>query len=344
MASLEMPHHIIVTPNDKNILPGNLALISEDEHFSKRSQLMPIKTAPPCLKGAKAYADFPPTPPDDMPVPNPSAKRTVSFRLPELPNGGYFDEEDEFSAQTPDCVSDDDDDDDDTLALGCVEVSSDILVALMNRDKDMRELAVRNKSFFDLVRQSLVKGHSWEAFVKVLYTPREELPDVLWMKGLTQYLEPNPSLLKKFKDIVGYIDVDVHKDDEDDDDDDDDDDNYFFNGGGELVDITTIRDYPERLEALEKSYPQFFITMYKALNKVHDLGDVHPQRIIQDNTGAYAEFKKLLYASRDEIDDDNWEMDMYDTLDPWPKLIAQFEQIVAYEAQDDEDYDGRDGC
>ncbi|CAG8829945.1 1058_t:CDS:2, partial [Racocetra persica] len=45
----------------------------------------------------------------------------------------------------------------------------------------------------------------------------------------------------------------------------------------------------------------------------------------------YDEFKKILICPRSEMSDDEWEMVIYECLDPWPQLVAQFEEIVAYE-------------
>ncbi|RHZ54523.1 hypothetical protein Glove_426g75 [Diversispora epigaea] len=132
-------------------------------------------------------------------------------------------------------------------------------------------------------------------------------------------------------------------------------------------DICAIRDYPKILENLEISYPQFFINAKQELSQETQrrgsiLGGNHLSQTRHSSCSSPAcslnggfnfggkintevteepattlndEFKSILVASRDEIPDEEWETAIYECLDPWPQLVAQFEEIIKYETSND---------
>jgi hypothetical protein len=229
-----------------------------------------------------------------------------------------------------------------SIDIAVRDLSQDILVALVDRDVEMRELFVRNQEFFDTVKQSIFEDDDgWENFLKVLYSKREIIPDSEWMNSISEFLSPNPPFLVKFKEIIGFYD--------DDDDNVQEENEEFYscdmmNDG--FLDITPIRDF---VDHLEESYPQFFINTREQLCKerqrkgsflggnylCNDNSPLHPN--VEDQCSdkpsetLYDEFKRILLTPRSEMDDSEWETAIYECLDPWPLLIAQFEEIVKYE-------------
>lgn len=90
-------------------------------------------------------------------------------------------------------------------------VSSDILVALLDRDSEMKDLVARNYPFYETLQHYIEETQgqeAWTRFQDVLYKPRQKLPDRVWMNQITHYLAHNPVFLTKFKEIVGYEDED----------------------------------------------------------------------------------------------------------------------------------------
>ncbi|CAG8730993.1 728_t:CDS:2, partial [Acaulospora morrowiae] len=237
---------------------------------------------------------------------------------------------------------------------GC-DLSSDILVSLMDRDKEMKDLFICNQEYFDLVKQSIfgASEEGWQQFLEILYAPRRVLSDSEWISTISEVLDPNPHLLAKFKEIVGYY-------------------------------VCMIRDYPKILENLETSYPQFFVNVNQFLSQQAEyrgsaLGGNHlsqARQSVRVSSGGifqegnnnnndselsslwkrcsptislplkqtnppsktptlYDEFKSVLLSSRSELSDEEWEMAIYEYLDPWPQLAAQFEEIISYEIGED---------
>ncbi|KAI9006640.1 hypothetical protein CLU79DRAFT_565907 [Phycomyces nitens] len=104
-------------------------------------------------------------------------------------------------------------------------VSPNILVALLNRPREMQDLAVRNAFFYEAIESYIrdTQGDSeWESFQHIVYAPREEMPDRVWMASITDYLGHHPAFLGKFKESVGYQSSSSEGEDEDDEDDGDD--------------------------------------------------------------------------------------------------------------------------
>ncbi|KAI8985922.1 hypothetical protein BDB01DRAFT_786877 [Pilobolus umbonatus] len=88
-------------------------------------------------------------------------------------------------------------------------VSADILVAMLDRPKEMRELVSRNSQFYEVLEHyiSETQGQlAWERFQEIVYKPRQKMCDRVWMSYITHYLSHNPVFLTKFKEIVGYTD------------------------------------------------------------------------------------------------------------------------------------------
>ncbi|CAG8590018.1 8084_t:CDS:1 [Paraglomus brasilianum] len=161
------------------------------------------------------------------------------------------------------------------ITLQCMELPSDILVALKDRKREMEDLAIVNKDFFELIRCYLDEDEVWEKFVTLLYTPREVLPDGEWMDAVAKYLRPNRPLFERFREMVGYdLETDLSDPENDEEqeavdhadegeDDRDDDDGY---GYGRDAGIRQIRDYPEKLASFEETYPKFFDNLRRFLS------------------------------------------------------------------------------
>ncbi|CAG8791731.1 7764_t:CDS:2, partial [Racocetra persica] len=256
-------------------------------------------------------------------------KRSVGFIIPEKNNSQnvstavVFDDDstivstpiDEFFLDSPGASS---------IDISVRDLTSDILVALVDRDVEIKDLFVRNQDYFDFVKQTAFSSNvRWQEFLNVLFSPREKIPDFDWMNTISKLL--SPPLLVKFKVIVGPI--------------------------GDM-DIASIRDYPKSLEYLEKSYPQFFVNARQVLSlenhrKGSILGGNHltddiplqseNDTIVNGNnsvTTLYDEFKRILLCPRSEMDDVEWDISIYELLDPWPLLVAQFEEIIAQEIKE----------
>lgn len=202
-------------------------------------------------------------------------------------------------------------------------VPDTILVALLDRDIEMKELASRNKSFFTMLESHL--HESWPDFQRVLFARREAIPDAEWIRQISVFLEHAPALFEKFKDLVGY---EEYLFDSDSYDDDDEEIRYgsYDESTFENVDITLIRNYPSKLATFKQSYPQFFI------NAKHCFTEEEEQETKFGNH-SYDAFDHLLFSSRRDMEDQEWENKIYDLLDKWPNLLAQLKEIVAYEVE-----------
>ncbi|KAI8973300.1 hypothetical protein BDF20DRAFT_881613 [Mycotypha africana] len=89
--------------------------------------------------------------------------------------------------------------------------SADILVALLDRPAEMKDLVLRNKSFYETLENYITEtqgSEAWQHFQDILYKPRERLPDRIWMNQISHYLAQNPVFLNTFKESVGYDDDD----------------------------------------------------------------------------------------------------------------------------------------
>ncbi|KAI8366393.1 hypothetical protein EDC96DRAFT_508825 [Choanephora cucurbitarum] len=86
-------------------------------------------------------------------------------------------------------------------------VTSDILVALLNRPVEMKRLSARNVQFYEALERYITEtqgANAWKRFQDLVYKPREKMCDRVWMNHIQQFLAHNPVFLSKFKESVGY--------------------------------------------------------------------------------------------------------------------------------------------
>ncbi|CAG8734748.1 306_t:CDS:2 [Cetraspora pellucida] len=264
----------------------------------------------------------------NLPKVSPNEKRSVGFNIPEgldnSQNGsplalliGADDDStivstpiDEFFLDSPTASS---------IDISVRDLNSDILVALVDRKVEIKDLFVRNQDYFDFVKQTAFSSNDrWQEFLDVLFSPRGQIPDFDWMNTISELLIYTCGTDNPIGDM----------------------------------DIASIRDYPKSLEYLEKSYPQFFENAHQILSRErhrkgsflggnHLTDDIPLQSendmIVNSNnsvskpTTLYDEFKRILLCPRSEMDDVEWDISIYELLDPWPQLVAQFEEIIAHE-------------
>jgi hypothetical protein len=238
------------------------------------------------------------TPPLERPTEE-KRKGSVTFDLPPTPPVAK--EKDLLSPSEP-------------IASTCIDICAQavpdtMLVALFDRSSEMKELVHHNKVYFQSLEYHL--GEKWSRFLNTLYCSRTNMPDVEWIGRISKALQDVPPLLEKFKELVGYLG----------DDDDDDDDNissysseqYYFSD----VDLTRIRDFPERLERFHKSYPQFFINCKQTMDEEQ-----------------YKIFSNTLFMERAQVSDYTWESSIYNQLHCWQNILEQLQEIVAYEIEE----------
>jgi hypothetical protein len=299
----------------------------------------PVKMAKP---NKTRVDNFPMTPPED--------KRSVSFDLHSnailhIPCDKSDTNYNEFNATSPS----------ESIDIAVRDLSEDICVSLLKRDTEMKVVFARNQEFFDTLKQVTFEDEeSWEDFIKVLYSKRDEKPDPQWMDEISEILSANPPFLVTFKQIIGYYESDDDNSNNDYDsniaesfeyEDEDISDSCVINEPV-YIDITPIRNYPSKLENLEVNYPQFFRNAKELLHKErkrrgsalggNHLGDdnplLHPNHPDTEPEGSsetlYEEFKRILITPRKVMDDDEWETSIYECLDPWPQLIDQFEEML----------------
>ncbi|KAL7334404.1 hypothetical protein PS15p_200037 [Mucor circinelloides] len=91
-------------------------------------------------------------------------------------------------------------------------VSSDILVALLDRPSEMRGLAACNAHFYEALEHYITETQgkdAWKRFQDIVYKPRDKLSDRSWMNQISHFLAHNRIFLTKFKESVGYEDDEV---------------------------------------------------------------------------------------------------------------------------------------
>ncbi|KAI9491502.1 hypothetical protein BDB00DRAFT_485068 [Zychaea mexicana] len=216
-----------------------------------------------------------------------------------------------------------------SIDIAAHAVPDTICVSLLDRDTEMRHLVAHNAPLFNTLRSHLFTD--WPRFENTLYVARQQLDDVEWMARISKALQPVPSLLQQFRDLVGYIPHDdtppetaetavdllllphspapEHQRRADEEFD--------------HVDITRIRQQPDKLKDFPTHYPQFFVNCQNSLRNHHSKDD-----------GAYQRFTDTLFAAPSAaLPDDVWEMKIYNQLDPYPDLVAQLKEIIAYETE-----------
>ncbi|KAI8053149.1 uncharacterized protein B0P05DRAFT_561788 [Gilbertella persicaria] len=222
-------------------------------------------------------------------------KTSVTFDLPAEQQG---DEETAQELLSPCATSP-------TIDIHAQIVPDTMLVALFDRASEMKELIHYNKTFFLALKSHL--GTKWPRFENTLYCERQKMPDYEWMKRISKALQAVPSLLEKFKELVGYLGEEEEEEEAADTASD-----YFFSH----VPISRIRRMPQRLS--KESYPQFFI------NCQESLGD------------DYQAFYDLLFTSPDQLEDHAWEQQMHERLKSRKNILEQLQEIVAYEIEEEE--------
>jgi len=244
------------------------------------------------------------------------------------------------------------------IDITCQQVPSELLVALVERQAEMRELFELNKDFFDLVRQSICDDDDWKRFMSTLDAPRDKLPDREWIEALAQFLRPNLPLFVKFKELVGCDPTvglrpqgerDANANDNDDFHDEDYEKiSWYGDEQFDGVDITLIRDHLQSL-SFESVYPQFFINARDSLarnpNSSSGRGNFSPVKMHAakmpadgdaEDQDPYVEFKRIFFTPRDVMPDDVWEASVYACLEGCPSLIAHLKEIVMYEVLEDD--------
>ncbi|KAF9432094.1 hypothetical protein BGZ76_011271 [Entomortierella beljakovae] len=201
----------------------------------------------------------------------------------------------------------------------------DMLVALFVRPVELEALAARHSEFFALMYNSLTKVDKSE-FKKMLFMPREDYPDLEWMRYIIEQFDSLPFIIERFKDIVGWIGPDsedeaVHWSEEE----------YGCRDSSfDNVQIKWLRDIENfPIEVFKQFYPQFFTNARQSLEgrRMSHGGDQRDQYVI---------FCETLGLTRDELPCDNaWMRRMNCCLEKHPELLLQLKEIIAYEV----DYD-----
>ncbi|KAI8149943.1 hypothetical protein BJV82DRAFT_662041 [Fennellomyces sp. T-0311] len=222
-----------------------------------------------------------PPPQDEDDVPR---KPSVSFDLSNLPDPATpaVDEEALLSPTR-------------SIDIAAHAVPDTICVSLLDRDTEMRQLVAHNAQLFNTLRSHLFKD--WPRFENTLYVPRRQIDDLEWMARISKALQPVPSLLQQFRDLVGYIPHSPPS----------------TASPFDHVELLRIRAHPDKLKQFPAHYPQFFVNC---------------QTCLQDEQQA---FEDTLFSST--LPDDVWETTIYNQLDRWPDLVAQLKEIVAYETE-----------
>ncbi|KAI7855825.1 hypothetical protein BDC45DRAFT_438243 [Circinella umbellata] len=217
-------------------------------------------------------------------------KPSVTFDLSNLPAPRFEEQETALLSPTR------------SIDISAQAIPDTICVALLDRDTEMRHLVAHNTPLFNTLRSHLF--NDWPRFENTLYVPRQQLDDIEWMARISKALQPVPSLLQQFRDLVGYVAPREQQQQFD------------------HVDITRIRALgQDKLKDFPTHYPQFFINCQNCLLEK------------KDNNKGYKGFTETLFASSQTIPDDIWEMRIYNQLDPYPDLLAQLKEIIAYETE-----------
>ncbi|GAB5586380.1 hypothetical protein Unana1_01280 [Umbelopsis nana] len=241
-------------------------------------------------------------------------------------------------------------------------VGDSVLVALLDRSRDMEDLVSRNTDFFEAIEHHIYETQgkeAWNEFKHVLFAPRETLPDGAWLDSLVDRLEANPTFIAKFYEIVGYDEYRSDSDPEDEveirstntqpirqelDSEADEEPN----------ELTDLRNFPELQNQLPDAFPVFFRKVRHCLsqgctldavnvparrNSVQadsltddvdiDVAEVRHQHINIDAEGDYEKFITTLKTTRrEQPDDERWEEEVCDSLEGWPDLLEELREIV----------------
>ncbi|KAI9299546.1 hypothetical protein BJ944DRAFT_274142 [Cunninghamella echinulata] len=228
-------------------------------------------------------------------------KKRVKFCLPTLQTD--MEEEEEEKEKEENLCSP-------NIDIHAHMVPDTILVALLNRDQEMKELVQHNQPFFKSIQLQLGKKE-WHTFEKILYSPRQQYNDYQWMMKIKGYLNRIPTSFITFKDLVGCMMV---EDGEDEDEEKAHSEPTFF----QHINVCHIRHYPEKLNDFKSSYPQFFINCQQVLSKK-----------------AMATLESTLFTPSSSLSDQQWKSIINQILSCHQNLMDQLKEIIAYEINDD---------
>ncbi|KAJ3181301.1 hypothetical protein HDU85_003609 [Gaertneriomyces sp. JEL0708] len=215
-------------------------------------------------------------------------------------------------------------------------IAYDLHVAMMDRPEEMRDLVIRNEDYFSNVRNTLRQGQSWDEFEALLYTSREEMDDLTWMRSIEAILEP--TLVAYFRELVGYDYYEEVNDNEDAESTDSDEASETFTD--EWLDQAVRMREMDIMQRLESEYPQFFANIKHVLEPANpsspllslhmNAGDVTEKGIDSE----YEYFHKIFFAPVREVSNSDWKTVTADCLKKG--LLDQFREIVTYELELDE--------
>ncbi|KAI9468466.1 MAG: hypothetical protein EXX96DRAFT_106395 [Benjaminiella poitrasii] len=174
-------------------------------------------------------------------------------------------------------------------------VPDTMLVSLVNRPQEMRDLVHHNPTFFH--HQVAPTLPSWSQFEQnVLYADRSQLSDEAWLAVISKSLAP--TLMNKLKDLVGYLGSEEEEEEEEKD---------IYRH----VDLSRIRPNIHNCLTTD-AYPQFFIHCQEELKEGYD-------RFLAD----------VLF--NEKLSDDDWRLKIEGYLSF--HLLQQLQEIVAYETE-----------
>lgn len=217
-------------------------------------------------------------------------KSSVSFDLP-----AEHQEEDREQELLSPCITSP------TIDINAQSVPDTMLVALVDRSTEMRDLVRYNKPFFSTMANHL--DTKWSRFENTLYCERSVMSDLEWLKRISKALRNSPSILEQFKDLVGFIPQ--YEDEKEQDEDQE------FS----CVDLILIRSKLDRLS--QETYPQFYINCEQTMQ----------------NEQEYKSFINTLTDSN--LSDQTWLLKINQKLKNHSNLLEQFQEIVAYETEQD---------
>ncbi|CAO3626467.1 unnamed protein product [Cunninghamella echinulata] len=193
-------------------------------------------------------------------------------------------------------------------------VPDTILVALLNRDQEMKELVQHNQPFFKSIQLQLGKKE-WHTLEEILYSPRQQYNDYQWMMKIKGYLNRIPTSFITFKDLVGCMMV---EDDDNNNNSNNEEKAYNEPTFFQHINVCHIRQYPEKLNDFKSSYPQFFINCQQVLSKK-----------------AMTTLESTLFTPTSSLSDQQWKSIINQILSCHQNLMDQLKEIIAYEINDD---------
>lgn len=225
-------------------------------------------------------------------------KSSVSFDLPPEQQQQQQQQPQEQELLSP-CITSP------TIDITAQSVPDTMLVALVDRGSEMRDLVRFNKPFFCTMANHL--DTKWSRFENTLYCERSVMPDSEWLKRISKALQNAPSILDQFKDLVGFI-PDY---DQDSSSSSDEQQQQEFS----RVDLIPIRSKIDRLS--QETYPQFYINCQEGMQ----------------NEQAYNTFIHVLNDA--SLSDQAWLLKIHQALKDHANLLEQLQEIVAYETEQD---------